>query len=361
MRVGLSLIEFLLVSVSVFAPAITAVAAPPPDATINNLNFVYRGEYFFSDKNLSGQRGDTDALANDGLYTNFSNHFGVGYTLPVNLRVFLGGTLAYADSRSWLVQSSQRTMFNTVTAAAQYYKNFGRFLVVPMVQYNHALEEINRHFAEDQFGNIGGRNPNQPDVFTSEAANQFQAGAWIKYPIWKFDTWGYAGYRFQGDDKAHHVITSIGTRFFPGEWFIQGEIINYNKIRDDLFSFNPRIRTATNVNVAGGSLRYNSVNPEWMDGEILVGYRSRDGYELSAGLNHTLTGVNVGYGPTIVAAFSFDMRLGEGKADVGDRISETKPFQPDYEAYDASLFENQSPAAAPATKPAPSKKRQRRP
>jgi len=311
-----------LTSTAQATPTLSA-ANPPPNATLGAFSFGYRAEYFFSTQNLGVNSGDTDALSGDGEYSNFSNMLEAAYTLPMNLRLSLGGTFAYAESFSLAFGPRTDSRFNRVSVGAQYYKDFGRLLFVPMFLANIALEEVNQ---------------NEIDVLTSEATNQYQLGAWFKYPVWKFDNWIYGGYRFQGDQKADHLIWGLGTRFFPAEWFVQGGVTGFIVARNDLNDFFPINRTLPNQRLAAGSLRYNSVDPEWIEGELIAGYRSKQGYEFSGGINHQITGRNTGYGPTFLLNFSMDFNLDGRKIDSANRISETGQFNPDYETYDESVF-----------------------
>jgi hypothetical protein len=305
-----------------FLLSVPTLAAAPPSASLDTFSLGYRGEYFFSTQNLSNDAGDTDSLQFDGEYTNFSNNFEFAYTLPASLRFALGGTFAIADS-STVFEPRSNSKFNRVSVGAQYYKNVGRFLFVPMVLVHIASEKIE---------------PNQNEVFTSEGTNQYQFGGWVKVPIWKFDTWAYLGARIQDDDKANHILWSFGTRWYPGSWYLSGEILGATVVTNDRFSDVPSSRTLVNNVVAAGSLKYNSVDPDFIDGEIMAGFRTKSGYEFAAGVNHTITGKNTGYGPTLLASFTMDFRMDEKPLDSANRVSETGNFQPDYETYDESIF-----------------------
>lgn len=301
------------------------LAAAPPSASLDTFTLGYRGEYFFSTQNLSGQSGDTDTLQFDGKYSSFTNNFEFAYTLPIGLRFALGGSFAYAESTT-SYEPRDNSQYTRTSISGEFYKNFGRLLFVPMVLVNISSEKID---------------PYQNDVFTSEGSDQYQFGAWTKYPIWKFDNWIYLGYRMQGDQKADHAVWSVGTRFYPRRWFISGEVTGYVVTRHDENEIVPGVRTYVNGQVAGGSLKYNAVDPEFMEGEILGGYRSKSGYEFSVGANQTITGKNTGYGTTVLVGFSMDFRMDEKNLDNANRVSDTGDFKPDFETYDESTFKDE--------------------
>lgn len=317
------ILPFFLVS---FVIASTSWASPPPNASLDTFDSTYRGELFISSSNLSNQSGDTDPLPFNGEYRNFSNFFDVGYTFPQMFRISMGGVYAYADSTSdqfFSDESKSETKFNTVSATAQYYWNVGRFLIVPAVRIDYALEKIELY---------------QSDIITSEGANRYQFGSWFKYPIWKLDNWAYLGYRMQSEEKADHFLWNLGTRYLWGSFYIQGELLGYVVAANDAFTSNPSVRQFTNQQGSASSKRYNSVNPDYMDAELLLGYRWENGFEVSGGLGNTITGKNTGYGTNIIMQVSYDFRTGGKHLDSANRISETGQFKPDYEEYDESIF-----------------------
>jgi hypothetical protein len=299
-----------------------AFAAPPPHASLDTFELFYRGEYFQSDTNLSDDKGDTDKLPFNQSYSNFGHRLEIGYTFQRPFRLALGGIYSFAQSKG-VVEDRNNSKFNTLLLNSQYYAEFGKLLFVPDARIEFSTEDIE---------------PLQDEVFTSEGSSHYQVGAWVKYPFWKLDNWLYLGYRMQEDDKADLLLLRLGTRWYLGSWHILGELSNQTPVVKDAFTDFPTVRTNVNTNVAGGSLRYNSVNPEYLEAELQLGYRIRQGMEVSGGLAHTVTGKNTAYGWTALVQFKMDYRLDDEPLDHANRISDTGNFMPEFESYDEGLF-----------------------
>ena len=246
-----------------------------PNASIGSYDMIYHGEYFTSEENLSDAGGDKDPLPFGDNYTSFTNLFEIGYSMRPGFRVSAGGEFAYASSEGTL-EDRTNSEFTNLILSAQYFYGTGVLRLVPNFRATIALNEIEQ---------------TQDDVLTSDGSSRYEFGGWLRYPIWVLDNFVYLGYTYQEDDKADLLTWSIGTKWVKSKFIIKGQLNGVTTVVDDAQTdFISGRRTDINNITSAGSLRYNSINPNYTEFETTIQYALKPNMRFGGGIGHTVTG-----------------------------------------------------------------------
>ena len=315
--------KILFTALAVLCVSISSYATPIPNASIGGFDIIYDGEYFTSDENLTDASGEKDPLPFGDGYTNFTNLFEIGYSMRPGFRISGGGEFAFATSDGTL-ENRSNSEFTNLILSGQYFIGTGKFRAVPNFRASIAMNEIERF---------------QDEVITSEGSSQYEFGSWFRYPLWVLDNYFYVAYVYSEDDKADLLKWALGTKWTKKSIIVRGQLNGVSTVADDAqtdFIFNRR--TDTNNQTSAGSLRYNSINPSYIEFETTVEYQTSPTMRFGGGLGHTITGKNYGYGLSILLTFTTEFAKGDGEIEDAYRLDGSGNFQPELEEYDEDLF-----------------------
>lgn len=315
----------LFTALSMLLLSFSALATPIPSAHIDGFDMIYSGEYFTSKDNLSGTGGDTDPLPFGGdSYSNFTNLFEVGYSIRPGIRFSGGGEFAYANSKA-ISDDRTNSEFTNLILSAQYYWGTDKLIIVPNFRATIAMNEID---------------PTEDAVLTSEGSSRYELGSWVRYPIWVLDNFLYVGYIYQEDEKADLLNWALGTKWKFSNFILKGQLNGVSTVVDDgQTDFLAGRRTDFNNLYSAGSLRFNSINPSYIEFETTLEYEMSPTMRFGGGLGHTITGKNYGYGLSILLSFTTEFRTDNQTVDSAYRLDGTGEFKPELENYEEKYFE----------------------
>ena len=241
--------------------------------------------YYTSDSNYDSQGGHYEEMGKGRRYTNVLATLYSHYQLSHRMNII--GSLGVASAQSTNTDANRDHMgFTEVMGGGQ----------IQLVKQPFSLiGEAFVAFPLNRFEN------DTDDVLTGEGAMVVQTGAWISKEVSPYTFHFYLAYKYQDGGRASLLPWSVGLSQYGSSWIYSLEIGGFNVLQDDenLNNFAKREDVVRRVN--GGSLKYNSVNPEVLELTGKVGYRLSQNTSLILGLSSTINGKNYGAGNTVIA------------------------------------------------------------
>lgn len=328
--VGSSLLFFALLSAAGLS---TAKAESTPRFDGRNFGVELEGEYFMTDENLDGTTGERTGLGDDNSFETFTTKAKIDYSLKRNWLIGGGGEFVYASSSRFdnvlgETENKSGTEFNSLNAYTQFQLQTGTFRIVPQAIGTFTIEKVNR---------------STNDVLTGEGTNQVEVGSWAMVDIALSEAYGYVGYRYQDDDRAHLLPWRLGDQFYIFRTvYTRVEIGGHIPVKDDKYVNQRAYRTFVTNTVNAGSYRYYSVNPNLIEARVEAGLNASPEFEVYGGLTHTLAGEAVAYGLSVYGGVRYSANI---RKSVSPYSKDNKSYSDDINADDVSEAEDAAAAA----------------
>jgi hypothetical protein len=318
-----------------FAFVLVTHAAMPPSFRTGRVSLQIDSEYFWTQSNYNIE-GESIDLPTNQSYKNLSNTLSGTYFLPQGWATSGGFGYAYVSSESF--ENRTNGALTQLFARAQKLFAFSIFRLIPEVEVTATLDPIE----EDQ-----------DDVLTHEGANTAKVGSWLTIDISRLRIYGFAGYEYRDGGRASLIPWNAGVGFRAAKWQFFAEANGAEVFEDDTHVGNRIERVQVTNRVSAGSLRYYSVNPQWIEARVQAGYEIQYNTLLSLGYGQTIMGKNTADGRSLFLTLTYNIDsqlMSPGLEESSEYENTKKPlkdlksvdeeFEPEIEQdYDESLFE----------------------
>lgn len=297
-------------------------AAPPPQARPGKVSVIFETQYFDTVANLN-DRGDRVSLFQDNSYQNVTAIADILYEERRGWQFGLGGGLSYASSDD-PYETRTNSEFTDVHVYMRKIFNWGKFRLIPETNVSVAVVDIQ---------------PNQETVMTNEGVNTYSVGTWARLQAGRIAPYGYLGFQHRDERRSGLLPWAFGVqsryRIFKGAVELGGS----QSVIDDKDNSRPGQlrRFTTNERVNGGSLRYYSVNPSFIEARVYAETELQKKFRIGAMGGYIISGENTAMGYTLGLSLALALdsySIGIRPQSAGATEDPTAEFQPDVEDAD---------------------------
>ncbi len=121
-----------------------------------------------------------------------------------------------------------------------------------------------------------------------------------------FGLWGYAGYSYLSNGLSSYIPFGFKIHGAWSSFFADIGLHGISSLSTDQNGSNYFVRQLITNFVDGGSLIYNATNPSWLDLDFDLGARVFRNYQISAGVEPTLSGQNAPQGTRFLVTLSYN-------------------------------------------------------
>ena len=267
-----------------------AIAATPPKFRYRQLKADLQVKFLLTDANYDSQ-GNLVSLEPEHSFNHLSINPKLLYAVSPNLAIEGGFTYGSSTSEDG-VDIRKNGQISDLEASIYYKAVKSGYYLLPHLKVQFPLVEFEK---------------NSDEVMVNEGVLQVQLGSFLEFIAWNHRFYGYFGYLYQGEERAHLIPYTLGVYNSIGR-FIYGLAAGGNFIAsDDKFINSPSIRNDVTNNLNGGSQYFYSVNPEKIEASLMLGLRITKGTFTYLKAIQTLTGKNTS--ENLTALFQVKARL----------------------------------------------------
>lgn len=176
----------------------------------------------------------------------------------------------------------------------------------------------------------------------SEGSSEISGTLQIQKKSKSFFSYAWGGYLYRDGGRSSLVPYGLGSQVQFSKYTLGAEVEGFAGASEDDLTATPSEKTAVTDRVNAGSLRYYSINPSQMIGELNFKYKIGRASILTLGAGTTLSGVNTAYGHHFYAGLEFSWQAFFNRSvQRPDKVKALKEFKETTEdGVDQSLFED---------------------
>jgi hypothetical protein len=206
-------------------------------------------------------------------------------------------------------------------------------------------------YAEGQFKNASESiNVNGDEALASDGSNEMIAKATGMYTGSNFRTYVSAGGNFRGEGLSTLLVYSFGADYNFSGFRVGLNFEGYSTVKDDEQTATPIVRDLLTTRVNAGSRRFYSVNPNYLESQLVLSYSFDKNLNFAVFGGPSLIGSNSAQGLSAGAKINWGFEAENAKVSTSEVVEQTNqsPTDPGFkvdtdDGVNQDLFKNTAP------------------
>lgn len=273
----------------------------------NRFDFYLKANYFNTNSNYDANGGKVALISGASLQT---------LRTEASLRyVLLGRTGLTGGVEFGNVESNNGTQVRTQSTMTYY------FLGADFSLYKSKSWSLS---AEGMFKNSNEEiDVNGDEALASNGANEMIGKITGMYTGSDFRTYASAGGNFRSDGLSALLMYSFGADYNFSGFRVGLNFEGYSTVKDDEQTATPVVRDLLTTRVNAGSRRYYSVNPNYLEGQLVLSYAFDKNLNFSIYGGPSLVGSNSAQGISAGAKLNWGFETEAAKVSTSDVVEQT--------------------------------------
>jgi hypothetical protein len=273
----------------------------------NRFDFYLKANYFNTNANYDANGGKQALIAGASLQT-LRTEAALRYVLFG--RTGLVGGVDFGN-----VETNNGTQVRTQSTMVSY------FLGLDLSLYKSKSWAL---YAEGQFRNASENiDVNGDEALASDGANEIIGKATGTYTGGDFRTYASLGGNFRSDGLSALLVYSFGADYNFSGFRVGLNFEGLSTVKDDEQTATPIVRDLLTTRVNAGSRRYYSVNPNYLEGQLVLGYAFDKNLNFSIYGGPSLIGSNSAQGISAGAKLNWGFENEPAKVSTSEVVEQT--------------------------------------
>lgn len=300
--------RFILLILCIFVTTPAAFAQEPYKAFApNRFDFYLKANYFNTNSNYDANGSKQALIAGASLQT-LRTEAALRYVLFG--RAGLTGGLEFGN-----VETNNGTQVRTQSTMTHY------FLGADFSLYKSKTWSL---YAEGSFKNASESiNVNGDEALASNGANEIVGKVTGMYAGTDFRTYVSAGGNFRGEGLSTLLVYSFGADYNFSGFRVGLNFEGYSTVKDDEQTATPIVRDLLTTRVNAGSRRYYSVNPNYLEGQLVLSYAFDKNLNFAVFGGPSLIGSNSAQGVSAGAKINWGFETEAAKVSTSEVVEQT--------------------------------------